>query len=219
MFAVENVASLEKRLGEVYAERIKPDEGATSAPVRGAVGLFLIRDDGANGAKLAKEVVSSFRYWNTRTGHYFDGVFLGWGYDQAPAYMDEAFETCVRELEQQLDWRYEGGAQLILADFVYLPSGQQGHLDFSSCVPVDLSKLLEEKKYAQLSPLIEEIVRPLRDMPPAGAQSLTWQVSDYMAVLRTRKFVWQELIKKFGALLGWADDVANFAVRDLRRRN
>ena len=46
----------------------------------------------------------------------------------------------------------------------------------------------------------------------------TWRVSDYIAVLRTRRFVWQDLIKKVLALLGWADDVANFAVRDLRQK-
>ncbi|WP_367847776.1 hypothetical protein [Rhodoferax sp. WC2427] len=218
MFAVENLALLEKHLSDVYAARIQPVEGTAANLVRGAIGLFFVRDDGANGAKLAKEVVSSFRYWNTRTGHYFDGVFLGWGYDQGPAYLDEAFGTCVRELEQLLDWRYEGVAQLILADFVFRPSERQGHLDFSTCVALDLSKLLEEKKYAQLAPLIEEIVQPLRHATEGGTQSPTWQVSDYIAMLRTRKFVWQEIIKKVGSILGWADDMANFAVRDLRRR-
>ena len=220
MFAVESLGSVAQLLSNVYSERIEPAaEAEQLGVVRGAIGLFLIRDDGSNGSKLAKEVVSSFGYWNARTGHFFDGIFLGWGYDQQPAYLDSGFFSCIHELENLLDWRYEGGAQLILGDFVYSPAERQGHLDFSSCVSLDLSKLLEEKKYAQLAPLVEEIVRPLRNHSNGQAPSPTWRVSDYIAVLRTRKFVWQELIKKVGSLLGWADDVANFAVRDLRRRS
>jgi hypothetical protein len=219
MFVVDSVAFVSRLLSSVYAERIEPPAaGVQPVLVRGSVGLFLVRDDGANGTKLAKEVVSSFQYWNARTAHHFDGIFLGWGYDGVPAYVDGDFHRCVQELEEQLDWRYEGGSQLLLVDFVYDPSERLGHLDFSSTVPLDLSKLLDEKKYAQLAPLIEEVVRPLRDTPDDDGQSPTWWVSDYIAVLRTRKFVWQELLKRVGALLGWADDVANFAVRDLRRK-
>ena len=220
MFVVDSVAFVSQLLSNVYSERIEPPLAGTQPPIlRGAVGLFLVRDDGADGSKLAKEVVSSFQYWHARTGHHFDGIFLGWGYDGVPAYMNDDFLRCVRELEEQLDWQYQGGSQLLLVDFVYDPSERLGHLDFSSVVSLDLSKLLEEKKYAQLAPLIEEVVRPLRDPPDAAGQSPTWRVSDYIAVLRTRRFVWQELIKKIGALLGWADDVANFAVRDLRRKS
>jgi hypothetical protein len=219
MFAVENLASVSERLSNVYSERIKPAAESTQpAIVRGAVGLFLVRDDGANGTKLAKEVVSSFQYWHARTGHHFDGVFLGWGYDAAPAYLDDAFLRCVHELEELLDWHYKGGAQLLLVDFVYDLNQRQGHLDFASGVSLDITKLLDEKKYPQLAPLIEEIIEPLRRPPEHEGLSPSWLVSDYIAALRTRRFVWQELIKKFGALLGWADDVANFAVRDLRRK-
>lgn len=219
MFAVENLAFAEQLLSNVYSERLKlEDDAETSTSVRGAVGLFLIRDDGANGSKLAKEVVASFRYWDTRTGHHFDGIFLGWGFDEQPAFLNGGFLTCVGNLEDALEWHYDGGAHLFLADFLYSPAERRGTLDFSSCVHLELTKLLDEKKYAQLSPLIEEIVRPLRTPSKEQASSPTWRVSDYIAVLRTRKFVWQELIKRIGPLLGWADDVANFAVRDLRRK-
>ena len=111
MFAIESLEFASQLLSNVYAERMEaPLEGAESVAVRGSVGLFLVRDDGANGAKLAKEVVSSFQYWNTRTGHHFDGIFLGWGYDGVPVYMDGAFARCVQQLERDLDWHYEGGS-------------------------------------------------------------------------------------------------------------
>ena len=218
MFAVASLHDAEQVLSNVYSERIKPDPDEMVTSLRGAVGLFLVRDDGANGTAMAKEVVSSFSYWKVRTGHHFDGMFLGWGYDEQPAYMDDGFANCVRDLESALDWHYDGGAHLILADFVYSPAEWRGELDFSRCVHLNLSKLLEEKKYAQLSPLIEEIIRPLSTSSENDSSYPTWRVSDYMAVLRTRRFVWQELIKRVGALLGWADDVANYAVRDLRRK-
>lgn len=218
MFAVDHLNEVSQRLAGVYADRIEPPPtGMRAEPIRGAVGLFLVRDDGANGTKLANEIVSSFQYWHARTGHHFDGVFLGWGYDAGPTYLDDAFITCVRELEELLDWRYQGGAYLLLVDFVYDPKDRQGHLDFSRGVPLDLSKLLDEKKYSQLAPLIEDIIRPLSNTPVDDGPSPTWRVSDYIGVLRTRRFVWQGLVKKLGALMGWADDVANFAVRDLRK--
>ena len=220
MFVVDHLMLIPQLLSGVYAERIEsPPAGTRSESIRGAVGLFLVRDDGANGTKFATEIVSSFQYWHGRTGHHFDGIFLGWGYDAGPAYLNDAFLTCVRELEEVLDWKYKGGAQLLLVDFVYEPNDRQGHLDFSRAIPLDLSKLLDEKKYLQLAPLIEEIVRPLSSTPLNDGRSPTWLVSDYIGVLRTRRFVWQELIKKLGSLMGWADDVANFAVRDLRRKN
>lgn len=219
MFVADSLSLVSQALSGVYADRIEPPAAGTPpALVRGSVGLFLVRDDGASGTILAREVVSSFQYWNARTGHHFDGVFLGWGYDGVPCYLDDAFLRCVRELEEQLEWRYEGGSELLLVDFVYHPGNRRGHLDFSRTVPLDLSKLLNEKKYTQLAPLIEQIVRPLRKASGDDGQSPTWRVSDYIAVLRTRRFMWQQFIRKVGALLGWADDVANFAVRDLRRK-
>ena len=185
--------------------------------IRGAVGLFLVRDDGANGSKLANEVVSSFRYWDARTSSHFDGLFLGWGFDGAPSYNNDGFHVCVSELEKELDWHYGGGAELFLVDFVFNPSDSQGRLDFSCAVPLNITKLLDERKYNQLAPLIEEILRPLSNSRKSDSESPTWKTSDYLGAIRTRRFVWQELVKKVGLLLGWVDDVSNFATRDLRR--
>ncbi len=219
MFAVDHLAEVPELLTQVFSERIEaPNVNEPETEVRGAVGLFLVRDDGANGSKLAKEIVASFQYWKARSGHYFDGIFLGWGYDAVPAYLGHGFANCVKELEEMLDWRYSGGAHLFLLDFVYDPRRRQGYLDFSSGVPLDLSGLLEEKKYVQLAPLIEEIIRPLVEAPFADGRSPTWRVSDYIAVLRARRLFWQAFVKKLGVLMGVADDVAKFAVRDLRRQ-
>ena len=78
MFAISHLALVPNELARVYAGRIESPPGETSSDsIRGQVGLFLVRDDGANGTKLANEVVSSFGYWDGRTGQHFDCIFLG----------------------------------------------------------------------------------------------------------------------------------------------
>lgn len=119
-------------LSDVCPERVKPAAAGTQpAIVRGAV-------------------VSSIQYWHARTGHHFDGVLLGWGYDAAPAYLNDAFLRCVHDLEELLEWHYKGGAQLLLVDSVYDLNQRQRHLDFANGVPLDISKLPDEKKHPQL---------------------------------------------------------------------
>jgi hypothetical protein len=152
-----------KKLTEVYKERL----GARKLPqltdtLRGPVCLFLVREDGASGSQLAKEVVGSFSYWDLRSAHFFDGVFLGWGFDGVPAFNDDYFLQCVEDLEYELDWNYRGGAHLLLTDLLYDTKSRQGLLDFSQTIPLDISALFQEKKLAQLSPLIEEMIAPVR---------------------------------------------------------
>lgn len=63
MFVVDHLEQVPQLLAGVYAERIEPPPAGTRAEsIRGAVGLFLVGDDGANGTQLAKEIVSSFQY-------------------------------------------------------------------------------------------------------------------------------------------------------------
>jgi hypothetical protein len=218
MFGIAKLADVPEQLSNVYAGRLRTDKlPQAHDTLRGPVGLFLVREDGANGSKLAKEVVGSFGYWHLRSGHFFDGVFLGWGFEGVPSFMAPAFTQCVADLESCLKWKYSGGAHLLLTDFVYDIRMNKGDLDFSQTIPLDISALLEEKKLAQLSPLIEELIAPVRNQRGQDAQTSVLEISDYIALLRTRKFFWQTLVKKIGALLGWADAVLPYAVRDLRK--
>jgi hypothetical protein len=219
MFAIQTVDQAATYLSGVYAERLfGADLSVTS--LRGPVGLFLVREDGAAGSKLAKEIVGSFQYWNARSEQFFDGVFLAWGYDGFPAYLgDEEFVACVQDLEAKLNWQYKGRAQLLLADFVYDVAQRRGDFDFSSTMDLDISALLDDKKIAQLGSLIEDLVRPAKtakDRDPT-VQPSVWDISDYIAVLRTRRFWWHQLVHRVGTLLGWADDVMPYATRDLRK--
>jgi len=218
MFMIQSLADVPARLSLVYGARLRSDIFTDEAPVlRGPVGLFLVRDDGAAGSKLAQEVVRSFGYWDSRTAHFFDGVFLGWGYDGITDFNKQAFLGCINDLERDLDWKYRGGADLLLTDFVYDVRAHQGELDFSRVIPLDITELMEEKKLSQLSKLIEELVAPVRQDRLLVPETSVWEISDYIAALRTRKFFWEQLIKRIGDILGWVDQVAPYAVRDLRR--
>jgi hypothetical protein len=217
MFLLKSIADISTELNRVYSERLGRGTYPEAPVVRGPVGLFVVRADGAGGSKLAEEVVGSFGYWKARTGHVFDGVFLGWGFDGVPKFNEASFLRCIGDLEARLLWSYTGRANLLLADFVYDTSAGAGQLDFSQAMALDISQLLDEKKLTQLSPLIEELVAPVRDRRADEAERSVTALSDYIALLRTRKLLWQTLVKRIGVLLGWVDEVAPFAVRDLRR--
>jgi hypothetical protein len=225
MFAIETLGAVPEKLSAVYTQRVQA--GALPpghAILRGPVGIFLVREDGANGSKLAEEVAGSYRYWDARSSHFFDGVFLGWGFDgdqndpgARGVFCGPGFAQCVTDLESELDWHYRGGTHLFLTDFVYDAASGQGNLDFSRTISLDISSLLDKKNFPQLSFLIEELIAPVRDTRSGRATTSVWEISDYILLLRTREFWWRELVKKIGTVLGWADTVAPYAVRDLRK--
>lgn len=219
MFGIESLDQVPQELTKVYAARLQAGrlpEGHHQ--LRGPVGLFLVREDGAGGSKLADEVVGSFRYWHERSKHYFDGVFLGWGFDAGiPVFMPGAFITCVEQLESRLNWESKGGADLLLTDFLFDTQTCHGELDFSRTIPLDISALLKEEKLNQLSSLIEELIAPVRRDQVGAAETSVWNISDHIAILRARQLFWKTLVEKMGTLLGFVDAIAPYAVRDLRR--
>lgn len=218
MFAVQKLADVSEYLSGIFGERIQVGKlPQVTEELRGPVGLFLVREDGAHGSKLAQEIVGSFGYWHGRSGHFFDGVFLGWGFDACPVFMEKEFCQCIVDLESCTKWKYQGGSQLILTDFVYDPNTGRGRLDFSKAIPLDISGLLDEKKLAQLSPLIEELIAPVSNQREVAVATSVCEISDYVALLRGRRVLWKKLVKKMGVLLELADAVAPYAVRDLRK--
>ncbi len=221
MFGLPTLEEVESRLAEVYAERLATGKVPGGTAVRGPVGLFLVHAENGPANELARDVVGRFGYWNDRTAHYFDGVFLGWGYDGPTVgvlFTEYEFQSCVRQLEERTTWRFSEEFDLLLTDFVYEPDAGRGQLDFSRCIPLDLGRLAhDEKKLLTVSRLLGELLVPARSHRETVAEVSVDDLSDYVAVLRTRRFLWQELVKKLGALLGWADELRPYAVRDLRR--
>ncbi len=215
MLAVKSLSEALQILGSIYQSRISVRECLNGTDlVRGPVGLFLVREDGANGSKLAKEVMGSFKYWDAKTAHYFDGIFLGWGYDAGPAYIEKDYLACISDLEDKLHWRENGGSHLIITDFVFDLQTNSGIFDFSKCIPLDITRLLMKNEWTQLSELIiRGLLSPIKDNESAGA----WEISDYIAILKLREQFWKELVKKVGILFGAVDSVKEYAIRDLRK--
>ncbi len=155
MFCISSMKDVDRFLGDVYSRRLADAGAAARAEVRGPVALFLVREDGAGGSRLARQVVSSFAYWHTRTGHFFDALFLGWGFNGGPAFVPASFSACVADLERALDWSHRGGADLLLTDFVYTPAERRGGVDFSRTVAIDISDLLEDRMIRRLGPFMD----------------------------------------------------------------
>ncbi len=214
MFCISSMKDIDRFLSDVYSRRLSNAVAAERGEVRGPVGLFLVREDGAAGSRLARQVVSSFAYWHTRTGHFFDALFLGWGFNGGPAFVPTSFSACVSELERDLSWSYRGGAALLFADFVYAPAERRGSVDFSRTVAIEISDLLEDQKIRQLGPLLEELTAPSRLLREGNAEA---EISEYVALLGARRYLWKTLLEKMGTLLGWVDDVLPHAARDLRK--
>jgi hypothetical protein len=217
MFAIESLSDAVNELTNVYKERLRTAAIPRGKTIRGPVGLFLIRKDGAFGSKLAKEVVGSFKFWHGNTGQAFDGVFLGWGYDGGPAFMEDAFLHCLNELREVTDWHYSGVADLIVVDFVYEPATERGHFDFSRAMPLNITELLKKKKYDQLSTLIEQMLAPVMNERAHKSEVSVDEISDYLGVLKTRAFYWKKLVERFAWLLGIIDEGAPYARRDIRK--
>lgn len=213
MFAISTIGDAERELARVYGERF----GNARQVVRGPTGLFLVRDDGAKGSRLAKEIVGSFEYWDGRTAMSFDGIFLGWGVDggaPVPLGPDEFLAT-VMDLESRTTWRMTGTAALILVDYEYDPAKQRGHFDFSSATPLDLTEIINDsRKFDQLSDLIEEIVRPRKD----GAALTSDTIAVRLQFAETRRAFWKRFVQKVGMLLGILDVAVTYAPRDLRKK-
>jgi hypothetical protein len=87
MFCIESLTDAVQKLTAVGRERLRTRPlPAGIEEVRFPVGLFLARGDRAGDGKLlAEQVVASYRYWHLDAGQHFDMIFLGWGYDNAPA--------------------------------------------------------------------------------------------------------------------------------------
>lgn len=224
MFLANSLAEVEERLSSVFSARLPLRRNELGVDiVRSPIGLFIVRDDGANGSKLAKEIVKSFGYWHESTGHYFDLVFLGWGYDGpspsgGPAIFNiDGFMSAIRSLEEVTTWRDNGMPQLIFTDFVFDVVKRTGRVDFERSIPLELTEALKAGKYEQIAPLFADVLSRVR-VGVAEGQSPTFKVSDYLGFVQTRRTVWDILIKRLGEIAQWANRVLPLAVQDLRAK-
>jgi hypothetical protein len=197
--------------------------------VRTPVALIFVRGDRAEpGATLAKQVVSSFGYWNIESAQYIDLVFFGWWKDGDTVGFQgdedaKIFVSCYREIEQMTNrkWRYSGETDVLLVDFE-MPVTKTGELvdgafSFRSCMYLPVEQMVAEKRVRSLDALVHELVAAAREVYEAHPyQGTVFEMSDRIAWTRGRRALWDRLKRMF--LRDWSkvyDELRPFAVCNL----
>jgi len=233
-WVTNSVAEAITQLGEAVERRCAGHAfPETTQLVRTPVALMFVRGDRAEpGATLARQVVSSFGYWNHESQEYLDLVFFGWfkdGVDVGFQGHDGAriFRDCCEEIQAMSRWRYSGETDILLVDFDVAVTRDRhvdptsGAFSFKHCIYLPVEKMIAEHRVRSLDALVTELVRAAETVYRASPhKGSIFEVSDRVAWTRGRKSIWDTLRK---VILGdWSrvyDELRPFAVCDLRVRS
>jgi len=99
-------------LARCHGTPIPPDVEVLRTPVA----LMFVRGDREGpGASLAKQVVSSFGYWNLDSGKYLDLVFFGWYKDgETIGFQPPMFLQARDEVQRISRWRHSSETDVLL---------------------------------------------------------------------------------------------------------
>lgn len=228
-WATNSVSDAVRQLSDAVSERAagqRPPSGTTI--VRTPVVLMFVRGNRAEpGATLAKQVVSSFGYWNTVSAKYLDLVFFGWAKEgEEVAFQSHngarIFVECCREVERMSKWRYSDETDVLLVDFemAVAESGelQGGAFSFRHCIYLPVEKMIAEGRVRSLDALVRELIAAAEQAYEAHPlQGSVFEVSDRIGWTRGRRATWDRLKKML--LRDWSqvyDELRPFAVCDLR---
>lgn len=195
--------------------------------LRFPVGFFFIRGDRAGaGEDLAKQIVSSYGYWNDDAGKYLDMVFPGWGKeggDSAPVIFDRtAFLHCRDQLEARCKWRYSGLTDILLLNYEARREGDgrfsAAGPSFESCIWLPVEQMQADKhRIPNLDRLMHELIAEAKACWADPAQGGVWQISDRIGFYHGRKKLWDRLIHRLD-ITGLYNELRPFAVCDLRSK-
>jgi hypothetical protein len=190
---------------------------------RSPVGMVFIRGDRAEpGASLAKQVVSSYAYWNDDTSKYLDLVFFGWAEECGELSFDhKAFLHCRDQVQSISKWCHSGESDVLLLDFEAPLRREAGFMEgrflFGEAIPLRVEDMIRDKRFASLDSLFHQLVAVAKaEYDRAPMQGGTWEISDHILYLRGRRSVW-EVLKKL-VLRDWSrvyNEARDFAVCDL----
>ena len=192
--------------------------------IRTPVALMFVRGDREySGGSLAKQVVSSFDYWDDDSGKFLDLVFFGWFNDSGHVgFQPDLFLQARREVEDSSRWRFSGETDVLLVDFE-LPTENIGDLwsggrfTFHQCIWLPVEAMIRDKRVGSLDALVHELIAAAKEVYEAAPmQGGIFEVSDKIAWTRGRRAVWDRL--KNLLLREWAtvyDELRPFAVCNL----
>ena len=189
--------------------------------IRTPVALMFVRGDRAEpGATLAKQVVSSFGYWNDESANYLDLVFFGWwkegdrvGFQSANN--SKIFRDCYKQVGKISKWRYSGETDVLLVDFE-MPVNKAGGLEegafsFRNSMYLPVEEMIDDGRTRSLDSLVNELIAAARDIYQQQPLEVSaFDVSDRIGWTRGRKAVWERLRKLF-----WGEDL-NHVYHELR---
>jgi hypothetical protein len=184
------------------------------------VAIFFIRGDrGGPGKAIAQQVMASFDYWDADAGKYLDVVFPGWVKDGPVIQFDtKRFLEFRHDIERISQWHYSGETDILLLNFDYDPDAHEGVFAFEETITLLPEKMVRDGHVSNLDLLMHELVNAARQTWPRTSGSPIWEMSDRIAIQRSRTALWEYVKKKFLREFGKIyDELRPFAVCDLRK--
>jgi hypothetical protein len=115
----------------------------------------------------ASEIMPSITYYHLRSGHHINfycaGFGIGWDVSRISDreilsfYSDRRFEEFRRDIESRCNWKYSGGADLLLTNAIF--DGRDARLDFTSAITADLMTMKADGAITSVGWFFERIFR------------------------------------------------------------
>ena len=240
----QTLADVESDLERVYRSRgtlteFEPPTAGAKVKVR-PVGLLIGRPE----CKVMKdEILPSIRYLHHRTGNDIDFFLLGYinpedhkvkillpdeepvdGEIYIDSYDAQAFSTIVRQLEEETDWKYGGGTELIImysfASKLKKRFGMEEReevdvgLDFSSAITMRLEQAIEAKMIPSAIHFIETVVRSAQN---ASGYDYLEDIRGHFVLREGRKGIIKAVASWLKIDVTSLENVASSQIADLRK--
>jgi len=185
------------------------------------VAIFFIRGDrGGPGKAIAEQAMASFDYWDADSGKYLDVVFPGWVTNGFIEFDTKAFLEFRKGIEAFSKWQYSGETDILLLNFDFDLEGSRGIFSFEETITLLPEKMIREGQVSNLDSLMHELVKAAKQSWPRTSESPIWEMSDRIAIQRSRTALWEyvkkKLLRDFGAIY---DELRPFAVCNLSKNS
>jgi hypothetical protein len=163
---------------------------------------------------VKEQIIPKLEFWHHRSANYIDLFCVGFS---AVAKFDaKEFNSTLRTLESNTDWRYSGGTDLILINVTYSAGTKEVTLDFTSALAMTLEAVVKVDGFERLSIFFEKVMNAARES--CGVESPA-EVSDAFG-RSLLKSVFKGLLTSLlpDGMKKEARDAFLFAVKDISKK-
>jgi hypothetical protein len=219
---------------EQITEKVRDNLRGSGKRVR-MVGLLFARPD----SPLAREeIIPSLQHYHLRSEHHIDFFCIGYGAwlprdeghqiedvvngpGRIPWQFDyTAFNQFVSRIEQETDWSYSDGVDLLLVNGSYDPHSDTAELDFSRAISLELDELKNTKALLTVERFFGRIFRFAQSsngLDPLWGYHRDLLVNQSVPALR---LVVEALLPKWATeSIDGALSIAKLWIKDIRRRD